>query len=138
MSEKIKGIIVSKKSEKTYLVKILKEGGCASCTLSKFCSLGKSEDSENLIEVTGENLKVGDLVSIEERTSGIMIASFLIFIVPIIFFIVGYYVGKCIGLSEPLRTVCGFFLLSVYMLILHFLDRKLKEILFSFKIKRVL
>jgi positive regulator of sigma E activity len=138
MSEKIKGIVVSKKSERTYLVKILKEGGCASCTLSKFCSLGKSENSENLIEVSGENLNIGDLVSIEERTSGIVIASFLIFIMPIVFFIVGYYIGKYIGLSEPLRTACGFFILGVYMLILHFLDRKLKEILFSFKIKRVL
>ncbi|MEO0229766.1 MAG: SoxR reducing system RseC family protein [candidate division WOR-3 bacterium] len=138
MTEEIKGIVVSSKSKDVYLVKILKEGNCSSCALSKFCSLGTKKDVEELIEIHSKNLNIGDIVIIEEKTAGIVIASFLIFIAPIVFFIAGYYVGEFINLSEIFKAVSGFLLVAIYFGLIHIFDNKLRDVLFKFRVKRVL
>lgn len=138
MNEEIRGIVVSRKSKDLYLVKILKEGNCSSCALAKFCSFGTRKDSEELIEIKGKDLNIGDIVIIEEKTAVIVIASFLIFIAPIIFFIAGYYLGEFLSLNELLKAVCGFLFIIFYYGLIHSFDKKLKDVLFKFKLKRVL
>jgi Positive regulator of sigma E activity len=67
---------------------------------------------------------------------GIIAATSLIFIVPIITFVLGYYVGVSLGLSELMSALTGFALMAIYFLVLRLFDKKLTESLFKFEIKR--
>lgn len=135
--ESLRGIVLQKIGEGKYLVKILKEGGsCSSCGFSKFCSIGGKKDEGDIIEVRGNGFAPGDEVILEEKVSGIIAATSLIFIVPIIAFVLGYYVGVSLGLSELMSALTGFALMAIYFLVLRLFDKKLTESLFEFEIKR--
>jgi len=133
----LKGIIVSKKSGNTWLVRVLKNGGCASCTLSKFCSLGKTREDENVIEVHGDNFYVGEMVLLEEDTLGVIVASFLIFIMPILVFILGFYFLSLFKFSELVKAIGGLAFLGIYFGIMRLFDEKLRNALFKFRVKKL-
>ncbi|MDI6851784.1 MAG: SoxR reducing system RseC family protein [bacterium] len=135
--ESLRGIVLKKVGENSYLVKILRENGtCSACGFSKFCSLGGKDKGEDIIEVRGNGLSPGDEVICEEKITGIIFATGLIFLVPIIAFLLGYYVGVCVKFSEPISAIFGFALMGVYFLILRLFDKKLTKSLFKFEVKR--
>lgn len=132
----IKGIVLSELSSGKYQVKVFKDSSCSSCTLAKFCSLGRKTESEDVIEVRGRDLKTADIVIVEENTIGILIAAALIFIFPIFAFVAGYYTGQWLGFKEVFSAISGFILMAVYFLVLRLFDARLRNLLFRFAAKR--
>ncbi|HOK23203.1 MAG TPA: SoxR reducing system RseC family protein [Candidatus Hydrothermia bacterium] len=132
----IKGIVLSEVGEGRYLVKVLRdESSCSSCSLSKFCTMGMKNKGEDVVEVSGNNLKVADVVTIEESTWGIVLSSALIFIIPIAVFILGYYLGQFFKLNEIVKAIVGFLLMMLYFLLLGVFDKKLRNLFFRFEVK---
>ncbi len=135
--EILRGIVLKKVGKDRYLVKILREDGtCSSCGFSKFCSLGGKDKGEDIIEVRSDGLSPGDEVICEEKITGIIFATGLIFLVPIIAFLFGYYLGIFFRFSESISAIFGFTVMGFYFLILRFFDKKLARSLFKFEVKR--
>lgn len=135
--EILRGVVLKKVGEDRYLIKILREvGSCSSCGFSKFCSLSANNSDEDIIEVRANGLAPGDEVIFEEKISGIIIATGLIFLFPIITFVLGYYLGVFLKLSALLSAITGFTLIAIYFLFLRLFDKKLADTLFKFEIRR--
>ncbi len=137
MQEVLRGIVLKKLAENKYLVKVFKEGSsCSSCGFSKVCSLGGMKEGDDVIEAKGKDLNPGDEVVILEDSKGIILAAFLIFLSPIFAFVVGYYVSRLFKIAEFLSALIGFLLMGIYFTILRIFDKKLRDSLFNFELKR--
>ncbi len=137
MQEVLRGIVLKKLSENKYLVKVFKEGSsCSSCGFSKVCSLGGMKEGDDVIEAKGKDLNPGDEVVILEDSKGIILAAFLIFLFPIIAFVLGYYIAQFFKIGELLSAGSGFLLMGIYFSILRVFDKKLRNLLFNFELKR--
>jgi len=120
--------------------KIIKEGlaevefkagsACAKCGR---CSMGVS--GEMFIEAENKmGAKVGDMIEVEILPSSLLASSFLIYIVPIIFLVVGYFVGVSVhplilsGLSlESFGIIFALLFMFISFILLKVYDRYLSQ-----------
>lgn len=88
---------------------------CASCEACMFQNEIKAF-AKNTV-----NARPGEKVVIESRSSRIFGAAILLYIVPLILFLVGYAIAASLGLGEGLTVLCSFaaFLLAAGVVILY-------------------
>lgn len=99
--------VVVKTWEGFALIEIAPEGSCEGCGAREICRLGMSGKRE--IEVMNlKNAKVGDRVRIAIELQKSLLASFLLYILPIITFFIGVGIGQWIWKREGASTICGF------------------------------
>ena len=94
-------------------------GNCSGCG---GCSSGK-----NVITVIADNpisAEKGQMVLVETKTSEIIRYAFLVYIIPVILLIVGYFSASFLSLSEPLCILIGFVFLCAGTVILHVFQKK--------------
>ncbi|MEJ6951105.1 SoxR reducing system RseC family protein [Natronospora cellulosivora (SeqCode)] len=88
------GEILNKKGNQA-LVKIKRHSLCSKCTNK--CQLAQPESHEvDEIEIEVDNpigAKIGQFVKIEMKDQPVVIASIIIYIIPLIFMIAGYFMG---------------------------------------------
>jgi positive regulator of sigma E activity len=97
-------------------------GGCEACVYA------------NRLVVPADNLvyaKPGDRVVLESRTSSIMGATALIYLLPLAFFFAGYGVSAACGLSQGLCVVGSLLGLALGAGVAVLLGRRRKEIAFQ-------
>jgi len=90
--------IVTKVYSSTAWVKCTKSAACESCSAKGFCDTagGGSDDVEvEAINVAGA--KVDDRVTISFETSSLLKVSFLVYMVPVLFLILGVVIGDKIA-----------------------------------------
>ena len=90
-------------------------GSCASCML------------QNEIKTTARNLVSalpGQRVLIESRSSAVFKAIFLVYLMPLVCFLLGYGAASLAGLSEGLCILCSFLGLAAGALILVLSQRR--------------
>ena len=93
----VEGIITRVNYSKAW-VKCIKCASCESCSAKGFCSTGEgSSDDVEVEAINAEGAKVNDRVTISLETSTLLKATFLIYMIPILFFILGVVIGDKIA-----------------------------------------
>ena len=82
------GVVISRTNDRVF-VQFMQSDACKSCKLCETMGGGfKSIEAYDPL-----NVKVGDQVQVEVLAKHVVSSSFLVFIVPLIFLIAGYYAG---------------------------------------------
>ncbi len=90
--------IVTKVSSSTAWVKCSKSAACESCSAKGFCdTVGGSDDDVEVEAINAVEAKVEDRVTISFETSSLLKVSFLVYMVPVLFLILGVVVGDKIA-----------------------------------------
>ncbi len=103
-------------------VMMFKESSCAHCS-------GCGEASKNLreIELTyDENeytIEVGDIVTFQLADAKVLKIGFLIYVVPILALIIGYYVGTKLGYSEKGSALASIIFMGLSFVGIHTYDK---------------
>lgn len=91
------GSVVELKSKRIAVVMCEKSSACAHCASMEMCNAGKDNNSM-LVEVHNAlGAAIGDRVKLAVSTKHFLQSSFLLYIVPLIFLLVGALVGQFIG-----------------------------------------
>lgn len=120
--------------QQTGIVKETKHG-VASVMITRSSACGESCASCGLcpgqtavVEAqNGVNAAAGDTVIIDMPDKKVLGAAFLVYIVPLIFLIAGYFLGGVIFKTEAMSIVSGLFLMALSFLIIAASDRKIKK-----------
>ena len=102
-------------------------GNCGNCESCLFQHELKTA-ANNLVEA-----RPGQRVMIESRSSAIFGAAILVYIIPLLLFLLGYVLAYALRLAEPLRIVfsfCGLVLGGVFLVISQRREKK-REISFD-------
>jgi len=90
--------IITKVNYSTALVKCIKCAACESCSAKGFCNTGEgSSDDVEVEAINAVGAKVDDRVTISFETSSLLKATFLIYMIPVLFFILGVVIGDKIA-----------------------------------------
>lgn len=90
--------IVIKAGSATAWVKASKCAACKSCKAKAFCdAAGGSDDSVEIEAINVVGAKADDRVTISFNTSSLLKVSFLVYIVPVLFLVMGAVVGDKIA-----------------------------------------
>lgn len=113
---KEQGFVVKANGE-VATVRFSSSSACAKCgACMRFSDSEVSVNADNMI---GAGL--GDLVAVDIEPAQVIKASFLVFIMPIILLIIGYYLGKAV--SETVGILAGTLFFAASFLGLYFFDR---------------
>lgn len=92
--------IVTKVYSSTAWVKCTKSAACESCSAKGFCDTvggGGSDDDVEVEAINAVGAKVDDRVTISFETSSLLKVSFLVYMVPVLFLILGVVIGDKIA-----------------------------------------
>lgn len=111
-------------------VRMMRHSACAKCGA---CTMGGVPEME-LVLPTGLKLQPGDRVLITMNSAEFLRAAILVYLIPLIFFILGYLAGAYLfrwygpsGWEEAGGVATGFFLLILSYLGIHRYDRRLVD-----------
>lgn len=93
---------------------------CASCGLCP-------GQTSRVFAINDANAAVGDEVMIEMSDKKVLGAAFLVYIVPIITLIIGYFISHAIFNSEALAILTGFLFMVITLIVIMRIDRKNKR-----------
>ena len=116
--------IVTKVDSSTAWVKCAKSAACESCKAKDFCdTVGGSDDDVEVEAINAAKAKVDDRVTISFETSSLLKVSFLVYMVPVLFLILGVVIGDKIAVifnydQSIFSVLAGFlFLLAAFFFI---------------------
>ena len=91
--------IVTKVYSSTAWVKCTKSAACETCSAKGFChTMGGGDDDDVEVEaINAARAKVNDRVTISFETSSLLKVSFLVYMVPVLFLILGVVIGDKIA-----------------------------------------
>ena len=90
--------IVTKVYSSTAWVKCTKSAACESCSAKGFCNTtGGSDDDVEVEVINAVGAKVDDRVTISFETSSLLKVTFLVYMVPVLFLILGVIIGDKIA-----------------------------------------
>lgn len=93
---------------------------CASC--------GLCPGQTSVVEAVNDiNADVGDTVIMDMSDSKVLGAAFLVYIVPLLMLIVGYFSGCAVFIGELPRIITGFLFMAAAFAVIICLDRKIKR-----------
>lgn len=116
--------IIQKLHFNTAEVEITRSSACGdSCASCGLCP-GRTAVVEAVNDV---NASVGDTVIINMSDRKVLSAAFLVYIVPLIMMIIGYFAGFIILKNETFGIITGFFTMTVVFPIIRFIDKKSKQ-----------
>ena len=107
-------------------------GNCGSCESCLLQSEVKTVADNHV------NAQPGERVMIESRTSAVFRAVFLVYVMPLICFLLGYGAAYAAGLREGLCILCSFIGLAVGALLIVFSQRGKRKTGISYDITQIL
>lgn len=105
-------------------VEIEPKAVCEHCTSKSMCYFGPNKKMYTEA-VNDIHAKVGDIVEIEMSPKSVIATSFIIFVFPVIIFIVAYLLFSLI--SENIGILCGFIFFVIYFIFLKKVDKALSK-----------
>lgn len=93
---------------------------CASCGLCP----GRTA---KVYAINDINASAGDTVIIDMSDKKVLGAAFLVYIVPLIMLIIGYFLCSAVFNSEGLAILTGFIFMAAAFIIIIYIDKKLKH-----------
>ena len=93
---------------------------CASC--------GACRNKEHTVVVRNTvNAKKGDSVMLEISSEKIMRAAFLVYVIPLMLLIAGYYLASCFTQKTLICIISAFSFMLIAFVLLHLYDKKYSE-----------
>ncbi|MCG2754052.1 MAG: SoxR reducing system RseC family protein [Desulfobacteraceae bacterium] len=90
--------IVIKVDSSTAWVKCTKSAACESCSAKGFCdTMGGDNNTVEIEAINAVGAKVNDRVTISFETSSLLKVSFLVYVIPVLFLILGVIIGDKIA-----------------------------------------
>lgn len=117
----IKKLIAPDKAEVEVLRGTACGDDCGSCEVCHYASKIRVEAKNEI------GAQLGDRVEIEARTSRVLGAAVLVYVVPFILFFIGYAIAAAMSLSEGLCMVMSFAAFAVGLLIVVIVGRRHKK-----------
>mgnify|MGYP006279928139 CR=1 FL=1 len=122
-------------NEDTAKVVVTRHSACSKC--NRDCILGMEdshEQDEMYVEVKSKrDVEVGDTVNIELKDSSLVIGSFIIYLIPLILFVVGYFIGARLSFlfgalsSEATGIISSFIFLYLSYLLTKRIDKRISQ-----------
>ena len=104
---------------------------CGSCEVCHYASKIRVEARNDV------GAQLGDRVEIEARTSRVLGAAVLVYVVPFVLFFIGYAVAAALNFSEGLSMVMSFAAFAVGMVIVVIVGRRHRKNPIPYNITRV-
>lgn len=104
---------------------------CGSCEVCHYASKIRVEARNDV------GAQLGDRVEIEARTSRVLGAAALVYVVPFVLFFIGYAVAAALNFSEGLSMVMSFAAFAVGMVIVVIVGRRHRKNPITYNITRV-
>ena len=104
---------------------------CGSCEVCHYASKIRVEARNDV------GAQLGDRVEIEARTSRVLGAAVLVYVVPFVLFFIGYAVAAALNFSEGLSMVMSFAAFAVGMVIVVIVGRRHRKNPITYTITRV-
>ena len=104
---------------------------CGSCEVCHYASKIRVEARNDV------GAQLGDRVEIEARTSRVLGAAVLVYVVPFVLFFIGYAVAAALNFSEGLSMVMSFAAFAVGMVIVVIVGRRHRKNPITYNIARV-
>jgi len=124
--------IVTKIESDTAWVTTTKTGACESCSAKSSCTaLGGGKEME-VKAINNAGARIGQQVVISFETSPLLKATFLLYVIPILFLLVGAFIGDKMGPyfkidASILSAITGFLFLGVAMFFVIFTGNRLAQ-----------
>ena len=112
-------------------VHLYRDSACAHCS---GCSSSSKMGSTFSFKYD-RNLTIGDIVTFEIEDSSLLNIAALVYLMPIIFMMAGYFLGQELGFSEGQGVLMSFLFLAISFGFIYFFDKKRGEKLIDQKIK---
>ena len=116
--------IVQKLQHNIAEVKITRSSACGESCAS--CGLCPGREAK-VFAINDINAAVGDTVIINMADGKVLGAAFLVYIVPLIMLIIGYFSGHAVFNSEALGIIMGFLFMAATFIVIIRIDRKIKR-----------
>jgi len=126
---KEKGILIKLEEKSFAQVELKPNDACKKCG----ACLISGQGNPMLRAKNKVGAKVGNTVEVEVAPSKVILSSFLLFIMPVISLIFGYFIGNFIS-SPNLGIIFAIAFIAIYFLVLGLYDKKLRKFNFSPKI----
>lgn len=91
-------------------VKVRRASACASahnCGSCDHCSMMENAPEIVVSAFNGCGAQVGDTVTVESSTAGVLGAAALVYLFPVLLFFVGYFIGEAVGCQESGSILSG-------------------------------
>jgi len=95
------------------------------CKACGICPLG-GNDTVLLRVKSNIPLKVGERVRVRTEDRYVILSAFILYIIPVIALIGGYFLGGLVSSSEVFRIVFGFLFMGISFWVNRFIDKKVK------------
>lgn len=115
------GIIESINNNKL-TVSIYKESACSHCNK---CSDNAKIANKIMISYDKTDVNIGDIITFEMEDSQIFKAALIVYILPLIFMFLGYYLVSKSGFNEGVAVISSFLSLFFSFIGIFFYDRKI-------------
>ena len=122
-----RGRVIKKNSPDRATISVYKSETCAHCNK---CGENNKFSSEIIIAIDA-NVCVGDEVVFEANDKDVLKMGALIYLLPIIFFFIGYYVGSIFFNNELFRILFSFIGTGFALLLIYIFDKFYGKILSS-------
>lgn len=100
-------------------LKMFKESSCAHCS-----GCGDANKLARELEVTYDGeVEIGDIVTFELEDSKMLKIGFIVYILPILMMIFGFFISNKMGGTEKLNVLVSFIFLVVTYLCIHIYDK---------------
>ena len=112
--------------DRVALVSTEAKGACHSCSARGVCHLG---GSKTMVAETWNTLgaQVGDTVRISLGSRSVLGAAFLLYMVPLLFFLGGLILGQTLTSGQTWGVILGFLCMVASYVGIRFLDRRLSR-----------
>lgn len=108
------------------IVSMQRKGGCKSCSMSALC-MGGASKKEFSVKTDMELVK-GDIVKLNISPSSRMLSSLIVFILPIVFLILGYFIIKLVlKMQEDFAVFGSLLTMLLSIFVLKYADKKLSN-----------
>ncbi|SHM52457.1 positive regulator of sigma(E), RseC/MucC [Caldanaerovirga acetigignens] len=136
-----KAIVVSKKGNKAE-VEVIRTSACAKC---KACSLGSEKKVIKVWVQNDVNADVGQVVEIEIENRALISATFIMYVIPLVSFLLGVILGLNfantlnIAWEEPFSLLTGLLFMSLAFLAIYLNNKRFeKSRMFTSRIVNIL
>ncbi|MDX8336228.1 MULTISPECIES: SoxR reducing system RseC family protein [Cetobacterium] len=102
--------LVKEINGKSITVSMYKESACSHCDK---CSDSAKILNQFTFNYTGEDVKVGDIITFQMEDNQVFKAALIVYIIPLIFMFLGYFIGAKLNLSEGKCIIISFTSLAV-------------------------
>lgn len=100
-------------------LKMYRESSCAHCS---GCGDASKLSRELELEIK-QKVEIGDIVTFELEDGKMLKIGFLVYIVPILMMILGFYISTRLGYTEKIGALISFLFLVIAFLIVHLIDK---------------